>query len=174
MSLYLLAVFVLASLFCLSESLVTTEPDSPVQQNVLEVVKVSNHHHASSCCQCNLYIALILGPYQTSTALPPNNVCGVKCLINSLNFCIFLKFTYNEPLGGYYLFKGETQCIFSPQDSDGRMLEVNDCYVIEDTIRFFSENNGAFCLSLRYTFRLKPPPSREKEHLGDVGDWNSE
>ena len=42
MGLYLLVVFVLASIFCLSESLMITEPNV---QNVLEVVKVSNHHH---------------------------------------------------------------------------------------------------------------------------------
>ena len=45
MSLHLLVLFVLAPLFCLSESLINTEPNSPLRQYVLEVGKVSNHHH---------------------------------------------------------------------------------------------------------------------------------
>ena len=84
-----------------------------------------------------------------------------------------------SPSGYYYLSKGETECNFSPRD--GRMLEVNDCYVIADTLRFFSENYGAFCPSLdtpKHSFSLrltdKPPPSSENEHLGDVSDWHSE
>ena len=32
------------------------------------------------------------------------------------------------------------------------MLEVDDCYVIADTIRFFSENNGAFLSVLFETY----------------------
>ena len=59
------------------------------------------------------------------------------------------------------------------------MLEVSDCYVIADTIRFFSENDGASCLSLRHTeaflFQLKPTPFySENEHLGDFSGWHSE
>lgn len=73
---------------------------------------------------------------------------------------------------------GEIECIFSPQDA--YMLDVNDCYVIANTLRFFSENNGAFSLLLRHIeafLQLKPHPFFSKNyHLGDVRviDWNSE
>ena len=54
-----------------------------------------------------------------------------------------LQFAYKGP---YSLSIGETECIFSPQDRHMSRINVNDCYVMADTIRFFSENNGAFCL----------------------------
>jgi len=108
MSLYLLLAFVLAPLFCLSESLIITEPNL---QNVLQVVK--------------------------TTALPPNNVCGMKC---------------------------ETECIFSESPRDGfgfrhntGMLEVNDCFVIADTIRFFSENDAKTNTILGMSVTGSPP-----------------
>ena len=81
---------------------------------------------------------------------------------------------------GYHLSIGETECISSPKDR--YMLEVRDCYVIADTLRFFSKNDGAFCLFLRRTeafLQLKLyPPFSEHENFGDVRvrvrDWNSE
>ena len=101
----------------------------------------------------------------------------MKCLLNSLHFEFFsllikgprvLSFSFCR-LSTTYLsnLKGETECFFSPQG--GHILEVNDCYVIADTIRFFSENNGAFCLSLRHTepFLLTqvPPPLSAKTNI---------
>ena len=70
-------------------------------------------------------------------------------------FWIFKNLLMMSPSGYYYLSKGETECNFSPRD--GRMLEVNDCYVIADTLRFFSENYGAFCPSLKYTEAFLQP-----------------
>ena len=73
------------------------------------------------------------------------------------------------------LSKGETECIFSPiSGHTTAMLEVDDCYVIADTIRFFSENNGAFLSVLFDNIPSNLMPTSEIEYLGDVGGWHSE
>ena len=84
-----------------------------------------------------------------------------------------LYFAYSK----VFLSKGETECIFSPQDRhtvNSGMLEVNDCFVIADTIRFFSENDGVCLLRLPFQLKLTLPFSENEYYLGEVGDRLSE
>ena len=86
----------------------------------------------------------------------------MKCLINFLHSEFF-----NLLIKGHWginLSIGETECIFSPQN--GRMLEASDCYVIADTLRFFSENNGALRLFWTHSFQLKTRLSAKTDVLG--------
>ena len=68
-----------------------------------------------------------------------------------------LIFAYKKPF--LLLSKGETECIFSPQGGHTGLLEVDDCYIIADTIRFFSQNDGVFlvCLFETILVKLNPP-----------------
>lgn len=45
------------------------------------------------------------------------------------------------------------------------MLEVDDCFVIADTLRFFSENNGTFCLHIETFLPTQARPLSAKTNI---------
>ena len=50
------------------------------------------------------------------------------------------------------------------------MLEANDCYVIADTLRYISENNGALCLFLTHIPSNSRPCLSAKTDILGISD----